>query len=156
MCLYKLIDWKRTNQVSIVGQFKCDLCSVTKFSLKDLKQHCFIEHKYCFECKIKFESHTSAREHTRDSHKMKINVKLCKMHLLKHETFRTLVLVILIGADLTQSHSCFIATSSKLNFNSEDISWDDNFLFLSFHEKKIICNLWLFFFCVQFFVCLQF
>ena len=79
-------------------------------------------------------------------YKMKINVKLCKMHLLKHETFRTLVLVILIGADLTQSHSCFIATSSKLNFNSEDISWDDNFLFLSFHEKKIICNLWLFFF----------
>ena len=83
-------------------------------------------------------------------YKMKINVKLCKMHLLKHETFRTLVLVILIGADLTQSHSCFIATSSKLNFNSEDISWDDNFLFLSFHEKKIICNLWLFFFACNF------
>ena len=80
-------------------------------------------------------------------YKMKINVKLCKIHLLKHETFRTLVLVILIGADLTQSHSFFIATSSKLNFNSEDISWDDNFLFLSFHEKKINCNLWFFFAC---------
>ena len=83
---------------------------------------------------------------------MKINVKLCKMHLLKHETFRTLVLVILIGADLTQSHSCFIATSLKLNFNSEDISWGDNFLFLSFHEKKIICNLWFFFACNFLFV----
>ena len=85
-------------------------------------------------------------------YKMKINVKLCKMHLLKHETFRTLVLVILIGANLTQSHSCFIVTSSKLNFNSKNTSWDDNVLFLSFHPWKNGRN----FFLHAIFVCLQF
>ena len=91
-------------------------------------------------------------------YKMKINVKLCKIHLLKHETFRTLVLVILIGANLTQSHSCFIVKQVQTWILILRILLEMTMFFFWVSTKKNGCDDFTFYFFLhaQFFVCLQF
>ena len=85
-----------SNEPLLSGQVKCKICNVSKYSLKDLKQHYFIEHKHCLDCNITFESHTLGREHTRDIHKMKIKCDQCsyssyewsvRFHQKKHQAF---------------------------------------------------------------------
>ena len=85
-----------SNEPLLAGQVKCKICNVSKYSLKDLKQHYFIEHKHCLDCNITFESHTLGREHTRDIHKMKIKCDQCsyssyewsvRFHQKKHQAF---------------------------------------------------------------------
>ena len=54
------------------GQAKCKFCGLIRFSISDLKKHCFTDHRYCIDCGNQYDTKELLLNHCNQKHSMQI------------------------------------------------------------------------------------